>query len=213
MDRLILGIDRALRTLTGQHAAMRPSPADSERAQTDNSEQSAPLAESQRRHAAGLMRVNHCGEVCAQALYEGQAFSAASDETRALLQAACEEEIDHLAWCEQRLAELDARPSILNPLFYVGSWGLGVVTGLFGDRTSLGFVEATEHQVVEHLVRHLDELPTSDTASRAVLEQMRDDEARHGEQALAAGGSEFSRLPKALMGMVARVMTVTTYRL
>ena len=243
MDRLILGVDRALRTLTGQHTAARPSPARkrnegpgptgvanasdnpasdnpasdhpaSEYPASRNSDKDVqPMTESQRQHAAGLMRVNHCGEICAQALYEGQALSAASPETRALLHKACEEEIDHLAWCEDRLTELDARPSLLSPLFYAGSWGLGVLTGLLGDRTSLGFVEATEQQVVAHLERHLEELPAADTGSRAVLEQMREDEARHGEQALAAGGGEFGRLPKTVMGIVARVMTFSTYRI
>ena len=226
MDRLILGLDRALRTLTGQHTAARPSPteqpdnpADGDaalagaNAASESTEVATTMTKAQRRHAAGLMRVNHCGEVCAQALYEGQALTASGADTRELLEAACAEEIDHLVWCEQRLAQLDARPSMLNPLFYAGSWGLGVVTGLLGDRTSLGFVEATEHQVVAHLDRHLDELPAADTASRAVLTQMRADEARHGEQALDAGGAEFGGLGKTVMGVVARVMTVTTYRI
>jgi len=208
MDRLILGVDRALRALTGQHNPSRAAPID------QAAEDELPVMnEPDREHAAGLMRVNHCGEICAQALYEGQALTAASEETRALLRAACEEEIDHLAWCEERLEQLGARPSVLNPLFYAGSWGLGVATGLLGDRVSLGFVEATEHQVVEHLSRHLDELPEADKASRAVLQQMREDETRHGEQALAAGGDEFGWLRKAVMGIVARVMTVTTYRI
>lgn len=208
MDRLILGVDRALRALTGQHTPTRAAPGGEAAG-----EEMAAMSDAERTHAAGLMRVNHCGEVCAQALYEGQALSAGSEETRALLRAACDEEIDHLAWCEERLEQLGSRPSLLNPLFYAGSWGLGVATGLLGDRISLGFVEATEHQVVEHLSHHLDELPEADTASRAVLEQMREDETRHGEQALAAGGGEFGGLRKAVMGLVARVMTVTTYRI
>lgn len=159
------------------------------------------------------MRVNHCGEVCAQALYEGQAATARDPAVRAVLQEASAEERDHLVWCEQRLTALDAQPSVLNPAFYAASYAMGAVTGLLGDRASLGFVEATEDQVVRHLDRHLDELPDDDAASRAVLEQMRRDEERHGAAAIEAGGAVMGALGKAAMGLVARVMTFTTYRL
>lgn len=207
MDQIILGFDRALRTLTGQHQANRESPA----AVVDAPEQ--PLSEEDSQHAAGLMRVNHTGEVCAQALYDGQAATARTPDVQEALSQAGDEEVDHLVWCEQRLADLDARPSVLNPLFYGLSWGLGAVTGLLGDRTSLAFVEATEDQVVKHLDRHLESLPADDLKSRAVVAQMREDEARHGEAALALGGTRLSRLQKRAMALVARVMTATTYRI
>ena len=208
MDQLILGFDRALRTLTGQHRARRPSPT-SDLSPAEAGE----LSSDEARHAAGLMRVNHCGEVCAQALYDGQSATARSAAVREALNRAGEEEVDHLVWCEERLAELGERPSLLNPLFYGLSWGLGAVTGLLGDRTSLGFVEATEDQVVKHLDSHLESLPADDARSRAVVRQMRADEARHGDEALALGGEELGSLQKRLMAAVARVMTATTYRI
>ncbi len=207
MDQLILGFDRALRTLTGQHRAHRESPAASVAAPAD------PLSDADMRHAAGLMRVNHTGEVCAQALYEGQAASARAPEVLAVLNQAGAEEVDHLVWCEERLHALQARPSVLNPLFYGLSWGLGAVTGLLGDRMSLAFVEATEDQVVKHLDSHLESLPQDDVQSRAVVMQMRADEARHGSEALALGGAELSPLQKRAMAAVAQVMTATTYRI
>jgi ubiquinone biosynthesis monooxygenase Coq7 len=159
------------------------------------------------------MRVNHCGEVCAQALYDGQAITARNPEVLAMLQAAGAEEVDHLVWCEERLTELETHPSLLNPLFYAASWSLGAIAGLLGDRAGLAFVEATEDQVVQHLEQHLRELPEKDVASRAIVSQMRDDEARHGEAALAAGGGLFSPWQKRLMAGFARVMTATTYRI
>lgn len=207
MEQLILGFDRALRTLTGQHRANRESPA----AITDASD--TPLSESDSQHSAGLMRVNHTGEVCAQALYDGQAATARAPEVLEALTQAGDEEVDHLVWCEQRLEDLDARPSVLNPLFYGVSWGLGAVTGLLGDRTSLAFVEATEDQVVKHLDSHLESLPENDLKSRAVVTQMREDEARHGDEALALGGTQLSPLQKRAMAAVARVMTATTYKI
>lgn len=208
MDQLILGFDRALRTLTGQHRAQRPSPATQLPAASEPE-----LSAAEMNHAAGLMRVNHCGEVCAQALYDGQSLTARSPEVRTALSDACAEEVDHLVWCEERLAELDARPSMLNPLFYGMSFGLGVVTGLLGDRKSLAFVEATEDQVVKHLESHLQSLPAGDERSRAVVTQMRADEARHGDEALALGGEVLKPIQKRFMGAVARLMTATTYRL
>jgi len=207
MEQLILGFDRALRTLTGQQRAQRPSPANAESADGDA------LTEQAARHSAGLMRVNHTGEICAQALYDGQGATARSSEVQSLLTRAGEEEIDHLVWCEERLDELGAQPSVLNPLFYGLSWGMGALTGLLGDKASLGFVEATEDQVVKHLDNHLESLPEEDLRSRAVVRQMRSDEAQHGDDALAAGGTELSGLQKRAMGVLARVMTATTYRI
>ncbi len=204
LDSLILGFDRALRTLTGQHAPQRPSPAETQ--------PEAELDEAARHHAAGLMRVNHCGEICAQALYEGQALTAKTPEARAALESAAQEERDHLAWCRKRLDELDSRPSVLDPLFYGASYAMGAATGLLGDKISMGFVEATEDQVVQHLERHLDTLPEEDERSRAIIEQMREDEAEHGQTALAMGGAEFPEPVKAAMTLMSRLMTESTYR-
>ena len=183
IDNLIVGLDRTLRTLTGQVQAGRQSPA--------HSEADLEMDPTQKRHAAGLMRVNHAGEICAQALYEGQALTARSSGAKEALLEAADEERDHLAWCRERLEELDAKPSFLDPIFYGASFAMGALTGLAGDRVSLGFVEATEDQVVAHLDRHLEGLPPEDRRSRAVVTQMREDEARHGEQALARGGVAF----------------------
>ncbi|MCB1683951.1 MAG: 2-polyprenyl-3-methyl-6-methoxy-1,4-benzoquinone monooxygenase [Pseudomonadales bacterium] len=205
VDDLIRGVDGALRTLTGAVAAERPNPGLDVR---DGS-----LSEEEERHAAGLMRVNHAGEICAQALYEGQALTARDSHTREALLAAAREETDHLAWCEERLEELGSRPSVLNPLFYAASYALGAATGLMGDRVSLGFVEATEDQVCRHLESHLESLPSQDERSRRIIEQMHSDEARHGAAALAAGGVEFPRPVKDAMSLASRVMTRTTYEI
>jgi ubiquinone biosynthesis monooxygenase Coq7 len=204
VDDLIGQVDRALRTLTGVHGQVRPNPA----ATIAEPE----LSPAEGSHAAGLMRVNHAGEICAQALYEGQALLARDPETRATLLAAAREEADHLAWCEARLEELGSRPSLLNPAFYAVSYALGAATALLGDRVSLGFVEATEDQVCRHIDEHLAALPPEDARSREILAQMRTDEARHGETALARGGVEFPAPVKQAMRLVSRVMTETTYR-
>jgi ubiquinone biosynthesis monooxygenase Coq7 len=204
LDLAVLAADRVLKTLAGQHVAERASPAQ---------DVAAPLLDDDRRaHAAGLMRVNHAGEVCAQALYEGQALVARDTRVRSALLAAAREEEDHLAWCGERLQELDSRPSVLNPLWYGVSFALGAATGLLGDKVSLGFVAATEDQVCKHLDRHLRELPDDDARSRAIVEQMRDDEARHGTAALDAGGAEFPQPVKDVMTLVSTVMTATSYR-
>lgn len=205
IDNLISGIDGALRTLTGALQAVRENPA--------RDVEDASLDDGQKRHAAGLMRVNHTGEICAQALYEGQALTARDDNTRSSLLQAAQEESDHLVWCEDRLQELESRPSVLNPLFYVGSYAIGAMTGLMGDKISLGFVEATEAQVCRHLESHLDALPEGDARSREIVEQMHRDEARHGADALAAGGVEFPQPVKEAMTLVSRVMTETSYRI
>ena len=204
VDTLVGQVDRALRTLAGVHGPVRANPAD------DVDE--APLDASAARHAAGLMRVNHTGEICAQALYEGQALLARNAATRSSLRAAARDEADHLAWCETRLEELGSQPSLLNPAFYAASFALGAVTALLGDRVSLGFVEATEDQVCRHIDEHLDALPTDDERSREILKRMRGDEARHGAEALARGGVAFPTPVRALMRLASRVMTESTYR-
>ncbi|GIX31462.1 MAG: 2-nonaprenyl-3-methyl-6-methoxy-1,4-benzoquinol hydroxylase [Porticoccaceae bacterium] len=205
-DRLIHHLDRGLRTLAGGAAGTRPPPAPA-------AAPPRPLDEAERRHAAGLMRVNHAGEVCAQALYQGQALTARDPALRTVLERAADEEIDHLAWCEERLRALGSRPSFLNPLWYLLSLGLGTAAGALGDRLSLGFLAATEELVSEHLERHLERLPAADTASAAVVAQMRAEEARHADAALAAGGLPFPPPVKALMRLAATVMTRTSYRL
>ena len=200
-----MGFDRALRSLTGQYQGQRPNPA--------GEKEETVLDDLQLQHTIGLMRVNHCGEICAQALYEGQAVTAKSTQTQKVLQGAADEERDHLAWCGQRLEELGGRPSVLNPLFYGVSFLVGAVTGLVSDKVSLGFVEATEDQVVDHLERHLDELPKEDERSRAILEQMRADEQAHGMRALDMGGEAFPQSIKRVMTVLSRVMTQTTYKI
>jgi len=204
LDLAVIAADRVLRTLAGQRVAERSSPA--QHVETPQ------LADKHRAHAAGLMRVNHAGEVCAQALYEGQAMVARDAQVRDALLAAAREEEDHLAWCDERLRELDSRPSALNPLWYGVSFALGAATGLLGDKISLGFVAATEDQVCRHLDRHLHDLPREDSRSRAIVAQMRDDEARHGTAALEAGGAEFPQPVKDAMTLVSAVMTATSYR-
>ena len=205
MDRLIERFDRGLRVLAAKPRATRPNPA-GDAADTD-------LDPAEQKHVAGLMRVNHTGEICAQALYEGQAVTANDEQTRQALLAAAAEETDHLAWCQERLAELDSQPSVLNPAFYAASFAIGALTGLLGDRVSLGFVEATEDQVCKHLEDHLEALPADDARSRAILERMHADEARHGAAALAKGGSEFPEAVKSGMRLVSKLMTESTYRL
>lgn len=205
-DLLITQFDQALRTLLpGSGSASRPSPA----ARLREAELDAPA----RRHAAGLMRVNHTGEVCAQALYQGQSLSARSDELRASMEEAAREESDHLVWCEARLRELDSRPSLLNPLWYGLSFGLGAAAGLAGDRWSLGFVAETEDQVCEHLVEHKARLPAQDARSAAVLDQMIEDESRHAHNAREAGGRRLPFPVRLAMKGMAKVMKASSYRL
>lgn len=204
LDRLITRFDGALRTLAGVAEPARPSPA----AKVDD----APLTDTERRHVAGLMRVNHAGEICAQALYEGQSITAQDARTRRALRQAAEEERDHLIWCRQRLTELQSRPSVFDPLWFAGSFVLGAAVGLLGDKVSLGFVEATEDRVVKHLEGHEAQLPVHDARSRAVIEQMRVDEGRHGAEAIAAGGSLLPEPVKQTMALTAKVMTTLSYR-
>ena len=205
-DRLLMQADSALRTLlpfSGQPA--RPSPA--------VLKNEAELSESETRHVAGLMRINHTGEVCAQALYQGQALTARLPQVRRAMEQAADEEIDHLAWCEQRIRQLGSHTSVLNPLFYGLSFGIGATAGLISDRISLGFVAATEDQVCKHLDEHLGQLPASDDKSRAILEQMRIDEQQHANSALAAGGVRFPAPVKFGMTLLSKVMTKSTYRI
>lgn len=207
IDHRIQRFDTLLRTLVPYAArASRPSPATPEI-------RDEPLNEAERRHAAGLMRVNHTGEVCAQALYQGQGCSVQRPEVRDQLEQAAREELDHLAWCAERLAELHDRPSRLNPLFYAASFGLGAVAGAVGERVSLGFVAATEEQVGRHLEKHLVKLPPGDHRSRAVLRQLAVDEAHHAQLALEAGGLRFPAPIQAGMALMAKVMTQSVYRL
>lgn len=202
IDRVLMQFDQALHTLIpGSVHADRPSPANS----------TPQLNADEQRHSAGLMRINHTGEVCAQALYQGQALTAKTAPVQNAMTQAAREEIDHLAWCEQRLKELDSRPSLLNPFFYGASYALGAVTGLLGDKISLGFVAATEEQVCQHLREHLTRLPEHDDADRAVLEQMLIDEEKHGTIALENGGAEFPEWFKRGMTTASRAMTKSTY--
>ncbi|PVZ15770.1 MULTISPECIES: 2-polyprenyl-3-methyl-6-methoxy-1,4-benzoquinone monooxygenase [unclassified Pseudomonas] len=206
LDKLLLQADTVARTLlpfSGQPS--RPTPAAPE---PDTS-----LDEDQSRHAAGLMRINHTGEVCAQALYQGQALTARLPGVRKAMEHAAGEEVDHLAWCEQRIRQLGSRPSVLNPLFYGMSFGIGAVAGLISDKMSLGFVAATEQQVCKHLDEHLVKLPEDDRKSRAILEQMRVDEQQHADNALDAGGLRFPAPVKFGMSLLAKVMTSSTYRI
>ncbi len=205
LDRLIVSFDRGLRTLFGPAVSTREVPGESL--------PDAGLDETQRRHAAALMRVNHTGEVCAQALYQGQALTARSPRARSTLENAAEEETEHLAWTGRRIEELGGRTSVLNPLFYAASFAMGAATGLLGDRWSMGFLAETERQVVEHLDGHLKNLPVDDTRSRAIVEAMRSDEARHASTAREHGGAELPAPVRGLMRLASAVMTRTTYRL
>jgi 3-demethoxyubiquinol 3-hydroxylase len=207
LDAWIGAADRALRALFAPAHASRPAPLP-----PPAPEGAAPILSSdERRRAAALMRVNHAGEIAAQALYHGQALAARSDVTRRLLLDAAREETDHLAWCEARLRELDSRPSLLNPLWYAGSFFIGALAALAGDHASLGFVVETERQVEGHLDEHLGRLPAADLRSRAIVEQMRNDEAAHGADARAAGGTDLPGPIRALMRRTARIMTGTAY--
>lgn len=203
MDSLINAADGALRTLFAKPRASRPCPT----VAGDSTQLSGP----EKALAGALMRVNHVGEVCAQALYAAQAISTQDPALKQQFLAASEEETDHLAWTRQRLDELDARPSLLNPLWYAGAFGLGLLAGRLGDRLSLGFVVETERQVEAHLAGHLERLPAGDHESRAIVAQMKDDEARHAQEASSAGALELPPPVRALMSAAARVMTTTAH--
>ena len=205
LDRLLAGCERALEAIAGSPTAQRPSPA-AGIAETD-------MDDAERRHAAGLMRINHTGEVCAQALYFGQAALARSADNRDHLLHAAAEETDHLAWCAQRLQQLESRPSLLNPLWYAGSYAIGAVAALAGDALSLGFVVETERQVEAHLAEHLQKLPAQDQRSRAVLAQMQTDEIRHAQAAQLRGGVALPFPLPQLMHLSSLVMKTVAYRL
>lgn len=204
LDRFIIQFDSVVRTVFGQaSSSARPSPADKVAA--------ADLTLPERRLSAALMRINHTGEVCAQALYQGQALTAHSRTVRYQMQTAAAEEVDHLAWCQQRLNELNSHTSYLNPLWYLGSLALGVTAGFISDRWSLGFVAETEHQVVQHLENHLQKLPINDIKSREIVTQMRQDEQQHATLARQVGASDLPVPIKAAMKMMSRCMTTITY--
>jgi ubiquinone biosynthesis monooxygenase Coq7 len=201
VDELIGTADRALRAIAAPHVAARPYPAPTQHAGQ------VELTAAQRAEAAALMRVNHVGEVCAQALYEAQALGTADPELRDAFTVAAREETDHLAWTEQRIGELGGRTSLLNPLWYCGAFAIGLLAARLGDRASLGFMAETEKQVEQHLHGHLDRLPAADHASRAIVEQMRVDEARHGEVAMQLGGADPPLAARLAMRVAARLMT------
>ena len=212
LDNLICGFDRVLRTLTPsatRESRPCPTPKHTCKSQPTGGELSA----QQRRHSAALMRVNHTGEVCAQALYQGQELTAKLPEVRHEMAQAAAEEIDHLAWCEQRIEALGGHVSRLNPLWYGLSFGLGASAGLISDKVSLGFVAATEEQVCAHLREHLEKLPKGDLESRAIVEQMLEEEEKHGRNALEAGGYNLPKPIKGLMALTSKVMTKTSYHL
>jgi ubiquinone biosynthesis monooxygenase Coq7 len=196
-------MDNALRTLSGAHAASRPTPSPKENP--------GALTAQEARLSASLMRVNHVGEICAQALYNAQLLATRNPTLREHFERAAREETDHLAWTQQRLRELNARPSVLNPLWYAGAFGIGLIAGRIGDGTSLGFVVETEAQVEQHLASHLDRLPPADTASRAIVAQMKTDEAQHGAQAKQAGAVALPEPVRWVMRAAAKVMTTTAH--
>ncbi|TAL93038.1 MAG: 2-polyprenyl-3-methyl-6-methoxy-1,4-benzoquinone monooxygenase [Paraburkholderia sp.] len=209
LDELITELDRGLRSITGVSRMSRPVPLPPVAA--DDHPAAVEMSPAERAHAAGLMRVNHVGEVCAQALYQAQKLATRSPALKEAFEHAAREEEDHLAWTSRRLEALDSRPSLLNPLWYAGSLALGLVAGRFGDRVSLGFMAETEKQVEHHLDGHLAQLPEADRESRAIVEQMRIDEAAHGKAAIDAGGIDLPFPARALMRAASKIMTRTAY--
>lgn len=204
LDRAIVEVDRVLRTLWAPARSMRPLPG--------GDLPDIPLDGEQRRHVLGLMRVNHCGEICAQALYQGQALTSRDPAVREALRGAADEETEHLAWTEQRIAELGGRKSLLNPFWYGSSLGLGLLAGILGDKWNLGFLAETERQVEAHLDGHLSRLPEEDARSRAIVDQMRRDEIRHAETAVTHGAAELPAVCKLVMKGIAKLMTGLAYR-
>jgi ubiquinone biosynthesis monooxygenase Coq7 len=205
LDQLIMNFDQAVRTVAGRPLVTdRPNPG----ARSGETE----LSEAEREEAVRLMRVNHAGEVAAQALYQGQALTARLEQVRERMEQAAREENDHLEWCEQRVRELGGRTSLLNPLWYLGSFAIGATAGAIGDKWSLGFVAETENQVIRHLDDHLKRISPRDDKSRAILQQMKEDEAHHGATARAAGGADLPAPVRGLMQLVSKVMTATAYR-
>lgn len=207
MDALLGEVGTALAVLSGAAHAGRPNPAGKAGPEPEA------LKPAEQKHSAGLMRVNHVGEICAQALYRGQAMLCRDPEARQVFVNAAAEEVDHLVWCNQRLRELQSRPSYLNPLWYMGSFTLGLAAGLGGTSRNLGFMAETEAQVEQHLESHLKELPAGDERSRRIVERMRDDEARHKDTAQASGGQALPGPVKLAMRCMSKVMTLTAYRI
>lgn len=203
-DAVILQVDKALRTVFASAQTRREYP--------DAGLPEAEMSDAEKRHAAGLMRVNHSGEVCAQALYQGQALTARNPEAARALLEASDEETEHLAWCERRLDELGSHKSFLNPLWYAGSFALGALAGALGDKWNLGFLAETERQVEGHLDGHLSELPAQDAKSRAIVEQMKTDEIKHADTAIAHGGAELPEAVKQAMRLTSKVLTIAAYR-
>lgn len=213
LDRVIGVADSALRTLFGDVRAARPMPAPPDSAPSSGADFDLDAPPEARALSGALMRVNHVGEVCAQALYHAQSLTTRDEALRARLKQAARDEADHLAWTQARLTALGDRPSLLNPVWYAGAFAIGVLAGRAGDRASLGFVVETERQVEHHLAGHLDRLPADDLRSRAVVQAMKDDEVRHADEALAAGGVPMPAPVQAVMRLAAKVMTVTAHRL
>lgn len=207
LDRLIVEFDKGLKTLTANAHSVRPHPDQHINPAKED------LTSEEKRHAASLMRINHCGEVCAQALYNGQALTAKNPETVKALEQASKEETEHLAWCEKRIQELGGHTSFLNPIWYASSFTLGAIAGALGDKWNLGFLAETERQVGKHLNHHLETLPSNDAKSRAILEQMKIDEAEHAKTAVHLGAAELPTPIKAAMQSMSKVMTKTTYHL
>lgn len=203
IDQLIIGFDKALRTVFANAHTVRPVPGESQ--------PEAELSDEEKRLAAGLMRVNHCGEICAQALYQGQALMSKDDGIKRALEGAAHEETEHLAWTERRIAELGGRKSLLNPLWYGGSLAIGVLVARFGDGVNLGFLAETERQVEAHLKSHLERLPAQDLRSREIVEQMKIDEVAHAETALNLGAIELPAPVKAAMKATSKIMTGVAY--
>jgi ubiquinone biosynthesis monooxygenase Coq7 len=206
IDRFIVEFDTVLRSIVGGAHAHRPTPG-------SDAQSTGVLDAKEREHAAGLMRVNHVGEVCAQALYQSQKLVARKPEIQQMLIDSGEEEMDHLAWCETRLQELGSHTSYLNPIWYAGSFAIGLAAGLAGDKWSLAFVAETEKQVQNHLESHLEKLPAEDQRSRAIVSQMRIDEIEHGQAAISAGGAVLPESIQALMQAMSKVMTTTAYKI
>lgn len=204
LDKVIENVDIALRTLFAPAQSIRPYP--------DKGLAESEMTEQEKKHAQGLMRVNHCGEVCAQALYQGQALTARNKTNQEAFKKAAQEEVEHLAWTEKRVLELGGRTSLLNPLWYMGSLAIGVTAGALGDKWNLGFLEETEHQVGAHLDSHLKSLPEQDTKSRAIVTQMKEDEAKHEQMAKTAGAATLPFPIKSLMKLNGKIMTTISYR-
>lgn len=205
MDEMIMHVDVALRTLCAPAQSLRPYP--------DAAVEEGAMNEQEKKHALGLMRVNHVGEVCAQALYEGQAITARDQHNKTALRAAAQEEVEHLAWTARRVHQLGGRTSLLNPLWYASSFAIGVGAGLLGDKWNLGFLEETEHQVSAHLQQHLQQLPPQDAKSRAIVTQMKEDEMRHAHMAHDCGAAKLPKPVKTLMGLSSKVMTTISYHI